>query len=102
MQEEIEKELQRIMDKADVRVVRCADGFSMSVGASELHYCTPRRDRAPWTSFELGRLSQVEPLLWEYAETKGDWLRTIYGWVPVRLVAAIIELHGGLAVQTPT
>lgn len=34
------------------RVV-CADGFTLSVQASDFHYCTPRSKEGPWTHFEV-------------------------------------------------
>ena len=35
--------------------VVCADGFSMSVQASETHYCSPREDGAEkYTAVEVG------------------------------------------------
>jgi hypothetical protein len=72
------------------------DGFTMSVQASHSHACTPRDDVGPWRSVEVGFPNRVEPLLWPYAEAPGNWTETVYGSVPVELVAAVIELHGGL------
>lgn len=75
--------------------VVCTDGFTMSVQASDSHMCTPRSNVGPWLSVEVGFPSRVEPLLWPYAEAPGNWTETVYGSVPVELVAAVIELHGG-------
>ena len=44
--------------------VVCADGFSMSVQASETHYCSPREDGAEkYTAVEVGYPNPPEPLL---------------------------------------
>ena len=75
--------------------VVCRDGFMMSVQASEGHYCFPRDNAGPWVSVEVGFPSRIEPLLWEWAEEKGDWTDTVYPRVPVEVVAAVVELHGG-------
>lgn len=80
-----------------VPAIHCRDGFHMSVQASSGTYCTPRNDSGPWSQVEIGYPNRIEPLLFEYAETKGDWTQTVYGWVPIELVAAVIELHGGMA-----
>lgn len=72
----------------------------MSVQASRTHYCSPRSDVGPWQSVEIGFPSRIEPLLWQYAESPGEWTNTVYGYVPVELVAAVIEVHGGFASQT--
>jgi len=74
----------------------CVDGFTMSVQASATHYCSPRTDDGPWSAVEVGFPSRIEPLLWDYAEMPGDWTNTVYGYVPFDVVAAIIELHGGM------
>lgn len=79
--------------------IRCLDGFRISVQASEYHYCDPRTNEGPWTHVELGFPSQVEPLLWPYAEGPGEWTDTVYIRVPIELVAAVIELHGGFCVE---
>jgi len=79
--------------------IRCLDGFRISVQASEYHYCEPRTNEGPWTHVELGFPSQVEPLLWPYAETPGKWTETVYPQVPVEIVAAVVELHGGFFVE---
>ena len=75
----------------------CADGFTMSVQASRAHMCTPREDVGPWLSVEVGFPNRIEPLLWPYAEVPGNWTETVYGGVPVEIVAAVVELHGGFA-----
>ena len=71
--------------------VVCADGFFMSVQASRTHYCRPRSDFGPWSSVEVGYPSVPESLLDDYMQQDG-----IAGWVPVAVVRAIIEKHGGL------
>lgn len=78
-----------------IPAVECKDGFKMSVQASSSHYCLPRSDVGPWTHVEVGFPSQVEPMLWEYAETPGAWTESVYPQVPIEMVAAVIEVHGG-------
>ena len=77
------------------RTIECRDGFRMSVQASEHHYCSPRTNEGPWDEVEVGFPSAVEPLLWKYADEPGNWTETVYGYVPIELVAAVVELHGG-------
>lgn len=81
--------------------VVCADGFSISIQASEYHYCSPRVTFCPmdgwnrYTEVELGFPNQVEEDLLEYAEDE-DPLDTVYGYVPVELVDKVLEKHGGI------
>ena len=79
------------------RVV-CADGVSLSVQASEFHYCSPRDNAGPFVEVEVGFPSVKPPRSWKaYCE---DWKRptgTVYGYVPVALVARFIKAHGGVA-----
>lgn len=75
--------------------IRCRDGFTMSVQASEFHYCTPRNNTGPWVCVEVGFPSQKEDLLMEYAEDPDHPTETVYGYVPVEIVIEIIEKHGG-------
>ena len=76
--------------------VECADGFSMSVQASEGHYCSPRNNGAiAYESVEIGFPSAAEPLLAEYAEEPDKPTETVYGWVPADIVKAVIAKHGG-------
>lgn len=85
----------------DVPIVRerieCVDGFIMSVQASEFHYCKPRNNYGGYTHVECGYPSEVIDELLPYAEDRDNPTKTIYGHVPVELVADIIMSHGGLA-----
>lgn len=87
----------------------CADGFKMSVQYSRFHYCNGRErfmggemesrdDPAPEPrTVEIGFPSHREPeLLGEYAEEPKRMTKTVYGWVPVATVDAVIAKHGGL------
>ena len=93
--------------------VVCQDGFSMSVQASETHYCSPRDSIGPWDRVEVGYPSaRPEPFEPTYivglAEAVGwtqfmdrmdedtDPTKTVYGYVPLALVEYTIKLHGGL------
>ena len=81
------------------RVV-CADGFSMSVQASEFNYCSPRSDVGPWASVEVGFPSEREPAPEKYAEDpsaeiKDGKVQTVYGWVPMSTIKDIVQSHGG-------
>ena len=76
----------------------CADGFNMSVQASRFTYCSPREDDAfPYTAVEVGFPSEREETLMPYAEDSDKPTDTVYGFVPVVVVEAIIEKHGGIA-----
>ncbi len=78
------------------RVV-CNDGFSISIQASETHYCEPRQSKiSNYKSVELGYPNFEEELIKEYAEEGDDLTGTVYGWVPVEIVDKLLEKHGGI------
>ena len=80
------------------RRVSCADGFTMSVQASQYTYCTPRFDNAAhYSHVEIGFPSEQEPDIMEWAESPEDPTGSVYGWVPVEVVEAVIAKHGGYA-----
>ena len=76
--------------------IKCADGFTLSVQASQYHYCTPRLDKSFYVAVEVGFPSEKEDLLMEWAETPDDPTGTVYGWVPVDVVEKVIDKHGGI------
>ena len=76
--------------------VHCADGFSVSVQASQFHYCRPRIDNAEkYEEVELGYPSAADDLIIDYAEDN-FYTNTVYGYVPVEIVDKLIEKHGGI------
>ena len=78
--------------------IKCRDGESISVQAGEYLYSDPRQDEGPWWKVECGFPSaQPHPELMSYAEDKDKPLQTVYGYVPIEVVADFIDLHGGFA-----
>ena len=76
--------------------VHCADGFSVSVQASQYYYCRPRIDSAEkYNAVELGYPSAADDLITDYAEDN-SYTDTVYGYVPVEVVDKLIEKHGGI------
>lgn len=76
--------------------IECKDGFSMSVQASDTHYCEPREKWPPYWSFEVGFPSQMEEALMEYAENPENPTGSVYGYVPASVLEEIIVKHGGI------
>jgi hypothetical protein len=77
--------------------IHCADGFRMSVQASELHYCEPKSDIGPWTEFEVGYPTPPEPLLFPYGSLREDGsYDSVFGNVPAELIDRIMVKHGGI------
>ena len=70
----------------------CADGFKMSIQASDGHYCRKNNDGS-YASVEIGFPSAFEILLDDYADDCND---AIFGYVPLNVVDAIIAKHGGI------
>ena len=78
-------------------LVECADGFTMSVQAHEGAYCSPRMDNAEkYTAVEVGFPSREEPLLLDFAEDSDRPTKTVYGWVPAKVIVNVIAKHGGM------
>lgn len=75
----------------------CADGFSLSVQATQGAYCSPRENIGPWDEVEVGFPSAKPELIMEYAEQPEIPTGTVYGYVPIELVEQLIALHGGPA-----
>lgn len=104
--------------------ITCTDGFTMSVQASSGSYCAPRDNRGPYFEVEIGYPSKKEELIWDYMEgpswyyedENGDYQEytdeeyeeakvrkctdTVYPFVPVSVVRAVIKKHGGIASGT--
>jgi hypothetical protein len=74
-------------------MMKCADGFSMSVQGHFGAYSWPRDDFAdePYRTVEVWCLSKPEPLFDKYGTGENP-----LGNVPVSLVEQVIEKHGGL------
>jgi len=77
--------------------VLCADGFRVSTQASNGHYCEPREDTGPWSQVELG-FPSADPgeVIRAYAEDPAQPTDTVYPYVPIELVEALIAQHGGI------
>jgi len=79
------------------RRIKCVDGFSMSVQAGAYHYCSPRVDDLGfYNAYEVGYPSEEESLLMPYAEDEERATETVYGYVPVQVIAEVIAKHGGV------
>jgi hypothetical protein len=76
--------------------VQCVDGFTMSVQAGPTHYCEPRDGNGPYRAVEVGYPSDYEELLIQYAEVEEEPTRTVYGYVPSKVVSLVIAKHGGI------
>ena len=87
----------RVRHLHNVPEINCADGFHMSVQASEFHYCMPRMSNVVWEEVEVGFPSASSELLMPFAEDPETPTDTVYSYVPVPIVVAVIAEHGGYA-----
>jgi hypothetical protein len=80
--------------------VHCADGFNVSIQADHHKYCTPRDNTGPWWEVELGFPSAPMPELADRCDSWNDdaetVTKTVWGYVPMERVAAVLASHGGL------
>lgn len=75
----------------------CNDGFSISVqGGNRFNYCDPRERIKLFWLVELGFPSEQIPELSDYAEDGKDHTQTVFGYVPIDKVEALIQKHGGI------
>lgn len=91
------------LDPHVIPMIVCRDGFKVSVQASRTHYCTPRYNSGPWYQVELGFPSEGDVRLNEYMDFYSsdpdelpDPTDQVYGYVPLDIVLAIFEDHGGI------
>lgn len=81
------------------KVVQCADGFTMSVQASQFSYSLPRVDFADeYTHAEVGMPNKKEELLMPYIDgiDVRDPTTAVYPYVPRQLITNVIAKHGGM------
>lgn len=74
----------------------CEDGFTMSMQCGPYHYSTPRARAEEYSHVEIGFPSCEEELLMPYVEDPDNPTGTVYAYVPVENVIAVIKKHGGL------
>jgi hypothetical protein len=75
--------------------LKAADGFTVSVQASEYHYCTPRKNEGPYSDVECGFPKEL-PVAWaKWAETP-DTTDTVLPYIPLIEVAREFARRGGL------
>ena len=74
----------------------CADGFTMSVQASENAYSTPRENKGPYTAAEVGYPTEEESLLMQYVEDASRPTETVYPYVPSSVITLVCAKHGGI------
>jgi hypothetical protein len=98
--EEVNRALSRETEHLkNVDRIVCADGFSMSVQASAFHYCSPRDNEGPYTAVEIGYPSEKVDDFMEYIDggEDDDPTSTVYGYVPLKIVAKTVDTHGGFS-----
>ena len=75
--------------KAPVDSVKCADGTTLSVQASEYHHCTPRNNKGPYT--EVAVWCASAPVTeFDYSDDEPS------AYVPIEDVVRFIDNHGGM------
>ena len=81
---------------APIPRIVCKNGFSFSVQAGAGVYCSPRLERGPWKSFEVGYPSRYVPDLMPYLVTEGiPATDSVYADVPESVINKIVQRNGG-------
>ena len=75
--------------------LKAADGFTVSVQASEYAYCSPRENSGPYTFVECGYPSQL-PSAWAEWAGEPDTTQTVFAYIPLSVVALEFSRRGGL------
>lgn len=75
-----------------------ANGVSLSIQASEYHYCTPRETLpySQYTEFEVGFPSEEIEALMPHCDDCENPTETVYGYVPIEVLDAYIASVGGV------
>ena len=84
--------------------IKCVDGFSISIQASEHNYCSPKENghSVIYTAVELGFPNRKDDLIKEYVEDLSkdnedvDYTGSVYPYVPSHIAALMIASHGGM------
>lgn len=78
--------------------VTCNDGLTMSIQASEGHYCSPRKTLpySEYLEFEIGYPSEKVELFMPYVEDENNPTDTVYAHVPINVIEEVISKHGGI------
>ena len=76
-----------------------ANGVSLSIQASEYHYCYPRETLpySQYTEFEVGFPSEEIEALMPYCDDCENPTEAVYGYVPLEVLDAYITSVGGVA-----
>ena len=73
----------------------CRDGFSFTAQTSDIMYvCSPRDNKGPYTSVEVGYPSWEEPLLTPFQDEGED--SQVFVMVPAQIIRKIVRGHCGL------
>ena len=78
----------------------CRDGFTMSVQASDTHYCCPRAnlEDGNYSAWEVGFPNKKDKKLLPFIEVEGgDPKKNVYPFVPTEIILDVIKKHHGLA-----
>lgn len=71
--------------------VKCKDGATLSVQASQYHYSSPREDIGPYTEVEVWKVTGAEVTEFDYSENDPS------AYVPIEQVVQFIDNHGGMS-----
>jgi hypothetical protein len=93
--EEMERALGRLSGAKTRSRIGFADGTTLSAQANEYTYCFPRTNAGPWESVEVGMPNREIAELMPMAEDASDPTGTVYGRVPVELLAWLAAACGG-------
>ena len=73
-------------------IVKCKDGVTLSVQASEFHYSSPRDNYGPYTEVEVWCFRDAaEVTEFDYSDDDPS------AYVPIEQVVQFIDNHGGIA-----
>lgn len=79
-----------------IDAIQCVDGFTLSVQASTFHACTPRASSGPYRTVEVMAGRGVLPSRFMLEEEDVCDEPMIYRFVPIDMVAHVIDAHGGI------
>lgn len=72
-------------------IVKCKDGVTLSVQASEFHYSSPRDNYGPYTEVEVWCFRDAaEVTEFDYSDDEPS------AYVPIEQVVQFIDNHGGM------